>query len=384
MKVGIDLRCLQDNWRTGVGEYAWQTIQELSRLSPASELLGYTNAQGQINLPAGCAELVKISRQNYPNRLKNLSFYINWSQINDVWRRQNKNPDVLWLPNPMFVSWEQKIPAVLTVHDLSWLHWPEFFSIRSHFWYFPAVKRLLRHLPKTAWLAAVSNYTADDLTENFPNLKNRLQVIPPGVAESYFNPPSSDKQQQIMSRYGLTRPYLLTVGTIEPRKNHSFLWQIYAELLRRQSDFPYDLVMVGAWGWRTAKIRRLLQTLNLGDRLKILGYIPEQDKVFLYAGAKLFLYPSFYEGFGMPPLEAMAAGVPVLVSQTSSLPEVVGEAGLLLSPYDNQPWYESINWLLNDKSAYQDLVQAGQARAKLFNWSKTARLYLDLFNQISR
>ncbi|MBU1039221.1 glycosyltransferase family 4 protein [Patescibacteria group bacterium] len=379
MIIGLDLRCLQDNWRTGVGEYAWQTIKHLAEPNFKLNLIGYANAAGSIKLPEDLPANLKLIRQRIPNRLKNLSFYLGLENIESALTINKQAPDVLWLPNPMFVNWSASQPAVLTVHDLSFIHYKKFFPGRGRLWYFPMVKKLLRQLPKTTKIAAVSNYTADDLLEQYPNLTGQVEVVYPGVEEKYFPQIAIDKLTPVLAKYNLSRPYFLTLGTIEPRKNHLLLLNLYSRLVQKNPAYPYDLVIAGAWGWRTKKISALLKKLKLGDRVKVLGYLPAEDKPFLYQGAKLFLYPSFYEGFGMPVLEAMASGLPVLASQTSSLPEVVGESGLLLNPYDLKPWLKAVEQLISDDSLASQFSQAGRIRAKDFTWSKTAASYVALF-----
>ncbi|MFZ5391318.1 MAG: glycosyltransferase family 4 protein [Patescibacteria group bacterium] len=381
MLVGIDLRCLQDNWRTGVGEYAWQTIKHLSRLDTKFDLLGYANARGQINLPIGLADLVKVERQTTPNKLKNLSFYLGWEKIENSLKKAGQKPDVLWLPNPMFVNWSNQQRTVLTIHDLSFVHYKKFFPRRGQLWYFPMVRKLLNNLSHNTKVAAVSAYTADDLLEQYPSLKGRVEVVYPGVEEIYQTIQPSETIKSVLAKYNLSRPYFLTLGTIEPRKNHSLLLDVYANLLKKNPDYPYDLVIAGVWGWRTKQFANKLKQLSLGRRLKILGYIPAQDKPILYQAAKLFLYPSFYEGFGMPVLEAMASGLPVLASQTSSLPEVVGESGLLLNPNNPRPWLSAIEELLKDNNLYSNFSQQGRLTAAGFTWSKTAEAYATLFKE---
>jgi glycosyltransferase involved in cell wall biosynthesis len=175
---------------------------------------------------------------------------------------------------------------------------------------------------------------------------------------------------------------LLSVGTVEPRKNHQLLLRVYDELVRQQPEFPFDLVIAGGWGWRSRPLQRLYRSLQSRARIHFTGYVSDAEKRALYASAKLFLYPSFYEGFGLPVLEAMAVGVPVLASHTSSLPEVVGEAGVLLTPYNPAAWLSAVRWLVDDKQARAELSAKGRTRAREFSWEQAANSYYALFHEL--
>lgn len=384
MHLGVDIRCLQDEWRTGVGQYSWNTLRALAELEPSWRFKGYANAAGKIGLPQEISHIMQVVRRRWPNRLNNL---LSWFKLGPTLQQhlteQGDTPDLVWLPNPLFAKLNRAAAVVLTVHDLSFLHYPQFFPRRGRLWYFPMVRRLLqRDLPSQARLVAVSEHTADDLIEQFPRFKGRVNVAYPGVDPVYFERPSFEAVAQVRQSYQLPEQYLLSVGTVEPRKNYELLLRVYDELVRREPNFQHDLVIAGAWGWRFEGLKALYRQLPSRSRIHFLGYVREEDKPALYAEASLFLYPSFYEGFGMPPLEAMAAGVPVLASHSSSLPEVVGESGLLLSPMRLNHWLEAVRWLMADAGARADLARAGQARARRFSWQKTAEVYRDLFSSL--
>jgi len=246
------------------------------------------------------------------------------------------------------------------------------------------VRRLLAQgLPPGSRVAAVSQHTADDVTEHFPQLKEKLQVIYPGIGQEYFESPSAAEQQEVRERLKLPERFLLSVGTIEPRKNYKLLLTVYDQLVRQSPHYPYDLVIAGGWGWLSKPLQKLYQGLAARKRVHFTGYVSETDKRALYAQAELFLYPSFYEGVGIPALEAMASGVPVLTSHASSLPEVVGEAGVLLSPYNPVVWLQALQWLESDQAARKQLGAAGRARARQFSWEQAADQYYGLFHEVA-
>lgn len=382
MKLGVDLRCLQDNYRAGVGEYAWQILQTFPQLDSSIELWGYANAAGKINLPPNLESILNLRRRHLPNRINNVLLSLKLGPtIDQQIFKTTGQLDALWFPNPSFINLSAGLKTILTVHDLAFMYWPEFFKFKSRLWYFAAVKKLLKQAPKTNLnLACVSQHTADDLMSLVPQIKpNKIKVIYPGVNETYFTKPAPADFNDFRQKYNLPANYLLSLGTIEPRKNYELLLRAYSQILKIQPGFPYDLVIAGAWGWNNKKLQRLIKAYPYRQHLHLLGYVKAADKPLLYSGAVLFLYPSFYEGFGLPPLEAMAGGTAVITSQTSSLPEVVGDAGLLLSPYSTQAWSEGILWLSQDAKARKNYQSAARARAQNFTWAKAGGQYLDYF-----
>lgn len=383
MRLGVDVRCLQDSALTGVGEYAWQVLRALSGLPGSPQLVGFSSGAKPIHLPEELTERVQVVRSRLPNKVRNLAFFTGVGKsLDQALVSGGAGIDALWLPNPSFVHLSGKVPVVLTVHDLSFMHYPEFFPYRGRLWYYPAVRKLLRTLPKNGLVAAVSQHTAADAQEQFPNLAGRVRVVPPGVGEEYFAPVESSVQADLISRYNLPKKFLLSLGTIEPRKNYQLLFRAYDELVRRDSNFPYDLVVAGGWGWRYGPLKRLYQGLASKRRIHLIGYVRPQDKPALYWAARLFLYPSYYEGFGIPALEAMAAGTPVLASHTSSLPEVVGDAGVLLDPWRPDDWVEAITWLTGDDQARQSYIERARERARRFTWSAAAAGYQKIFQEL--
>lgn len=379
MRIGIDLRQLQNKKLTGVGEYAYQIIKALRRQDVC--LAGYANTRG--NLPDSLDTELDVVYESRSNRWQNFLFDAGLGEtLPKKFAKVGKPINALWLPYPNFVKFDESVPAVLTVHDLSFFHYPELFPWRGRLWYFPAMMRLLKNLPSNVKVVAVSQHTASDLTEQFPALNNHISVITPGVTEEYFSQPTAEEITEVRKRYSLPEKYILSLGTLEPRKNYGLLIRAYEELIKRQPDYSYDLVIAGDWGWNNKEFKNIYARLRSRERIHLVGYVRAHDKLTLYAQAFLFLYPSLFEGFGMPPLEAMAAGVPVLTSHTSSLPEVVAEAGILLDPYRIDPWVAAVEWLSSDAKAWQKFSLAGKIRAKKFTWTRAAASYSELFLQL--
>ncbi|MBI4759200.1 MAG: glycosyltransferase family 4 protein [Chloroflexi bacterium] len=266
--------------------------------------------------------------------------------------------------------------AVVTIHDLSFLVFPQHHA--------PLNRLYLRWIvPKSVGLARAvivdSESTKRDLMRWLGTPEEKVKAIVLGVDERFSPVPDQDSQARVEMKYSLRRPYLLFVGTIEPRKNLSLLLEAYRSL---PAKVQHDLVIVGKKGWLYQGIFDQVRALGLERRVTFLGLVPEADLPALYRGAELFVYPSFYEGFGLPPLEAMACGTPVVTSNTSSLSEVVGDAGLMVAPTDAAGLATAIQSIISDEGLRTTLRARGLERAKQFTWQKTAQATLQVYQQV--
>ena len=274
--------------------------------------------------------------------------------------------DVYHEPNYVPVSYD--VPVVVTIHDLSWRRYPE-----SH----PAdrVRWLERGLPRALDRAGAilvdSAFVRDELVAMFDVAPERVTVAHLGVSAA-FRPRRPDETAPTLRALGLQHGhYLLSVGTIEPRKNIGHLLEAFARLpaaLRR----AFPLVIAGASGWRAADLTRELRSLAARGQVRFLGHAPAADLPNLYAGAAAFIFPSLSEGFGLPPLEAMASAVPVLTSDREALREVVGDAGVAFDPEQPQDTATKIAALLEDSAARADYACRGERRARDFTWAACA------------
>jgi glycosyltransferase involved in cell wall biosynthesis len=208
--------------------------------------------------------------------------------------------------------------------------------------------------------------------------EGRVEVLYPGVEER-FHPLNEGSLASVKARYSLDFPFILTVGTLEPRKNHVGLLQAYSLMEGRH---PHRLVIAGGKGWLYEGIFQEVERLSLEERVLFLGYVPEEDLPALYNLADLFVFPSLYEGFGLPPLEAMACGTPVVVSALSSLPEVVGDGALLVPPREVEALAEAMEKGLGDPSLRRELRGKGLEQAKRFSWSEAAKRLLAIYKRV--
>jgi glycosyltransferase involved in cell wall biosynthesis len=200
--------------------------------------------------------------------------------------------------------------------------------------------------------------------------------IPLAAAESLGPRPLFEVEAYRAAR-GLPARYFLSLGTIEPRKNHRRLLEAFSEVAKK--DEGVGLVIAGSYGWAMSKLSQLIGELNIGDRVTFLGHIPESELSMIYQGAVALVYPSLYEGFGLPPLEAMQCGCPVITSKTSSLPEVVGGAGLLIDPYSIDDLVTSMLAVLGNEPLRRELISKGVERSKLFSWRRNAERTLEVY-----
>ncbi|WP_376791892.1 glycosyltransferase family 4 protein [Thermoflexus sp.] len=266
-----------------------------------------------------------------------------------------------------------RLPVVVTVYDLSFVRYPQAFRAGNR-----AYLRLFTRLTcqRAAGILTISQAAREDLIRLWGLPPERVAVAYPGV-DPRFRPRPLEEVAAFRARYGLPDPFILYVGTLEPRKNLEVLLEAVARLTP-----PVPLILVGGKGWKPAFLPRLWD-LEREGRARWIGFVPDAELPLWYNAATLFAYPSRYEGFGMPPLEAMACGTPVIAARASSLPEVVGEAGLLIDPGDVEGWVEGIRSLVRDAELRETLRGRGLARARRFTWEATAEATVALYNKIT-
>jgi glycosyltransferase involved in cell wall biosynthesis len=295
-----------------------------------------------------------------------------WEQVIQPWSLRRAGVDLVHgmaLVGPMAA----KCPSVITVHDLSFLFYPQ---------NFPAFKRLYLRtftrlsVRRASRVIAISENTRHDVVQQYGISPDKVDRIYYGL-DPIFQPLPAGQVADFKSRRGLPERFILFVGTLEPRKNVVRLIEAYARL---PGNCP-PLLLVGGKGWLYDTILSRVEELNLTDRVHFIGYIPGEELPWWYNAADLFVYPSVYEGFGLPPLEAMACGVPVITSNVSSLPEVVGEAGVLVDPKDVQALAAAMDWVLGDVNQHEAMHAAGLAQARRFSWQEAARCTVDEYHR---
>lgn len=269
------------------------------------------------------------------------------------------------------------IPTLLTVHDLSFIHFPETFPQQL-------VSYLNRVVPwsvnRAGHILADSHSTLRDLQTFWDVPEDRITVLYSGVNERFRPITDEAVLTAVRDRYGLDTPYILAVGTVQPRKNYEFLVRAFRPIADR---YPHSLVIVGGKGWLDEALPMEIERCGLQGRVKMTGFVDDADLPAVYSAADILAFPSLYEGFGLPLLEAMACGTPVVSSNTSSLPEVAGDgAAVLLPPDDEEAWSRALLELLADDSARARLIAAGKRQSAQFNWRSSARQLVSLYKNL--
>ncbi len=291
-----------------------------------------------------------------------------------------------WLPHTdIFHATDHLLPplkrarSVFTIHDLIYQFFPEH-HLPLNRWYLRLM--LPRFMRRANAIIAVSENTRRDVTRLMNIPAEKITVIHEGVNPRFRPISEANALAQVRATYQLPERFILFLGTLEPRKNLLRLIEAYHALVTRNATTP-PLVLAGRKGWLFQPIFERVKALGLEDKTIFTGWIAEADAPLLLSAAEVFAYPSVYEGFGLPPLEAMACGTPVITSNASSLPEVVGNAGILLSPDDAPAWANALERVLSDAGLRADLRARGLARARQFTWEATARQTLAVYQQVA-
>jgi glycosyltransferase involved in cell wall biosynthesis len=364
MRIGIDASRIMLAGRTGTERYSYELIAALGRSDRHTNYTLYCNA-----LPEALPPLPPTFA------LRRIPAPRLWTHTRLALEMRQNPPDVLFVPAHV-VPLRHPPATVVTIHDLGYLAFPE-----AH----TRARRLELHLT-TLWSAraashviAISQATKNDLVRQYGIAPEKISVVHHGVSSMFK--PVDDRQVCIMAqeRYSIGHgssgepvPYLLYVGTVQPRKNLGRLIDAFAQAVRATGDPPLQLVIAGKSGWLTQSIEQRAAAAGVAERVCFTGYVDDADLPTLLSGALAFVFPSLYEGFGMPVLEAMACGTPVLTSTTSSLPEVAGDAALLIDPHDTSAIAQAIARLLSDSALREHLRARGLQHAATFTWERCA------------
>jgi len=378
-RVAIDLRALVP-LATGIGIYTRSLAIALARRG-GMRYLGVAHRP-----PRGAGELaaagIDLEAQRAP-------LGVVWQQLLLPRRLRRGDVDLLWSPL-LTLPLDCPVPAVATVHDLTVLLMPEAHRAKVRLSLLPFLAASLRRARR---LVTLSRATADDIAFHYPGSAAKVRVIYPGVDEE-FRPGTAEEIAATREALGAPRGYLLYAGTLEPRKNLGALLDAWESLAADDPGFP-PLVLAGPYGWGSralaARIARLAArdasgtSRGTGDapaaRLLALGHLDRPRLVRLFQAASLFVYPSLYEGFGLPPAEALACGVPAVALDTSSLPEVVGDAGLLVAPGDTAALAAALGRLVADPGLAAELAGRAAAQAARFRWPRAAAETEDVFRE---
>jgi len=391
MKIGIDIRTLMDNNYSGVSLYTLNLVKEILKQDKENQYILYYNSGKNIDskLP-NLGDNVRVVKTKYPNKVFNyiLQNIFKYPKIDKLiakdlekWRDENiitKNIDIFFSPHFNFTALSNDCTKVLTIHDLSFLKYPHFFSTRKNIWHrLLNIKKIIKNTDK---IIAISGNTKKDIVNLCNVNQEHIDVIPSGISDNYKIISNQDKLSEIKKKYSLPEKFILHIGTIEPRKNIEGIIEAFNKLTLDE----YELVLAGGLGWKNEKIFKAYNNSKKKNKIRFLGYIDENDKSSLYNLASLFIFPSFYEGFGFPPLEAQKCGTPVIAGNISSLPEILNESALLVDPDSISSITTAMKEILMDDNLRKRLVDRGLKNVEQFNWQKTANKYIELFNSLSK
>lgn len=371
MRIGIDIRPLLEANPSGVSEYTFQIVKHLISIDQENKYLLFCNSWHPLSskyLEIFKADNVSVVLPRVPNKIFNSLLFL--SGLPKIDRRLG-GVDVFFLPNLNFVSVSKKCPLVVTVHDLSFCQ-PGFNSVKSHWWHkFIKPKKTIT---QASSIIAVSQSTSQDLINFMHCQPDKIKVINPGVDFETYNQVLPSKLEEIKKKYQLDRQFILFLGTVEKRKNTLGLLEAWTKISLR-SGGTCELVTAG-----NIKNKDLVKKF---PTVKFLNYVPAEDKPALYHLASVFAYPSFYEGFGLPVIEAMAAGTPVIASNSTSIPEVTKGAALVVDPYNIEEMSRGLGEIIRNQTLRRDLISRGFQVAKDFNWQNSAKLTLEVIKQAS-
>lgn len=268
--------------------------------------------------------------------------------------------------------------TVVTVHDMVYKAFPETVRGRTRYMLETGLKRSMK---RADLIVTDSEFSRSEIIKYFPEQAEKLRVVPCGVDRTRFHPTENQELiEETKKKLRIERDYFLYLGTLEPRKNLRRLAVAYNEFRKGKSEYP-ALVLAGGKGWLNEELMNTIKELSLSEDIIQLSYVPEEYLCPLMSGALAFVFPSIYEGFGMPPLEAMACSVPVLTSHAASLPEVTGDSALVCDPYDPKQMTDSLERLWQDSSLRQELSKAGLKRARMFSWENAAAALYDVYKE---
>jgi len=364
---------------TGIGRYALELARGLAQHEAIEELRLYS-AYRWVDDPAqalAANRTIAAIRRNVPFKTAALELY---QQIRGgLFRLHTRRMQGFLLHTPNYVLMPFDGPALTTVHDLSWLSYPDAHPLER-------VRFLDRHLPRTLARADLvltdSDFVAAEIASRFSLPREKIRAIPLGVDAAY-RPRTAEEILATLAKHGLEHSaYLLVVATLEPRKNLDRLVRAYASL-PTATKARHPLVIVGARGWLNRDLERTIAPLEAAGIVRRLGYVGEDELPQIYAGAHAFAFPSLYEGFGLPVLEAMASGVPVLTSNVSSLPEVAGDAALLVDPTDEDSLRDGLARVLDDSAWRRNASARGIARSRDYPWSRCVEATIDAYRAVN-
>lgn len=374
MKILVDANIFTRKQKTGVDYYTLGLVLAAARQMPNDAFVLAHFGSGVINVPEDIKN-IRIKRIWWlPSKMYGLyRHYFNFLPLELF---MPVRAEAMFFPDFSCPVTVQKVPKLAVIHDLVYLLQPEYVP-ESHQAFLKSI--VGQALQQATAIVVNSHSTKNDIVEAYAYDGAKIKVIPPAVDHVQYQPTDREQIDTAKKKYGIKGDYLLFLSTLEPRKNVAGIIKAY-KLLSPELRDKYRLVLAGKKGWLDEEIEDLCE--QMGEQVIRTGRVDSEDKAALYSGARLFTFPSAYEGFGMPILEAMACGVPVITSNTSSMPEVAGDAAILVDPSDTHDILQAVIRVLTDKSLAQELKERGLKQAKLSSWERSGQQLANLLRSL--
>ncbi|RKD32280.1 glycosyltransferase family 4 protein [Thermohalobacter berrensis] len=354
---------LIDNKSTGIGNYGYNLVSKIGKINTDYNISALI--QKDIDI-----KNIEVVNKKYNSSLKRILS----EQL--VLPKTYKDYELIHFIDYSSPILEINKPFIITIHDLSFYKYPHAFTYGSR-----KIKEIIAPISvkRASRIIVDSNNTKKDLVEVFDIDESKVRIVYPGRPD-YEKIKDKFKIQKVKEKYNIEGDYILYLGTLEPRKNIIRLVEVYNKLVKE--GITEKLVIAGKKGWLYKDIFNKVKQLALDERVIFTDYVEEKDKPLLYSGAKVFVYVSLYEGFGLPPLEAMTCSIPVVVSKKSSLPEVVGDSGIYVNSEDIDSIAKGIYSIIKNKDLREKLGFQGKERSKKFNWENTAKQVLSIYDEL--
>jgi len=367
MIIGIDASRAALDERTGTENYSYNLIKSLISIDRKNRYVLYFD-----KIP----QFFEINQPNVSTRLIRAPRF--WTQGRLAWECFIRPPDILFVPaHTIPLLRRPNLKTVVTIHDLGAEYLAEYHRFPQKIYLNWSTKYVAS---QATHLISVSNSTKKDLMATFSVPAKRISVVHEAVNTGHFFPRTKHEIAQTRAKYGLAGKYFLYVGTIQPRKNLFRLIEAFAKAKLEQTD----LVLAGSRGWLNEEIYKAPEKFNISNHVRFLGFVPDEDLPALYSGAIGTTFPSLYEGFGLPILEAFACGCPVLTSEGGATEEVAENAAILVDPKDAKKITNGIKKLAGNQKFRQELIKKGLSRVKDFSWEKSAQEVLNVFERVNK